>query len=373
MSSAANKVLNLAVIGVGLVGGELLNQIGSSPSLSRAFRLVFASNSRHSISALSTHHDEITFSNWKELLAKSTAPPALQDLPRLLGEFKGNDSSAQFAVVDNTSSDDVAALYPAFLKHGIHVVTPNKKAYSSDLQLYVDIAAASAETGAKFLNESTVGAGLPIISTLKDLVATGDKIHKIEGVLSGTLSYIFNEYSKPQGGSQQFSSIVRVAREKGYTEPHPGDDLNGADVARKLTILSRLIPELKSSLPKGYQSVSITSLVPEQLSAPSVTGDEFVQRLPEFDAQFDNLKTSAEKDGQVLRYVGVIDVAKGVIKAALEKYPSDHAFATSLGGSDNIIAFHTERYSPRPLIVQGAGAGAAVTAMGVLSDLLKLL
>ncbi|KIO21821.1 hypothetical protein M407DRAFT_79895 [Tulasnella calospora MUT 4182] len=371
-SAAPSRVLNLAVIGVGLVGSELLKQL-AQPSLASRFRLVFVSNSKHSVSSL-TPKGSLDFSNWKQNLEGSTAPPALEDLPRILGEFvEGDAAKNPFAVVDNTSSESVALLYPKFLRAGINVVTPNKKAFSSDLWLYDDIVASSASTGAKFLHEATVGAGLPIVQTLKDLVETGDQVKRIEGVFSGTLSYIFNEFSSPKGGSEFFSTVVRIAKEKGYTEPHPGDDLNGADVARKLTILSRLIPSLRNSLHSGYKSVSTTSLVPEALRGSEVTGADFLQHLPDFDSHFHLLKEEAEKEGAVLRYVGVIDVAKGEIKAALEKYPKDHAFATSLGGSDNIIAFHTERYSPRPLIVQGAGAGAAVTAMGVLSDLLKLI
>ncbi|KAG8903780.1 hypothetical protein FRB99_002770 [Tulasnella sp. 403] len=368
--SNPSRVLNLAVIGVGLVGSELLRQL-AQPHIASRFRLVFVSNSKNSVSSL-TPKGDLSTSNWKERLAESTAPTALEHLPKILGDFAAEDKNP-LAVVDNTSSEAVAVLYPKLLRAGIHVVTPNKKAFSSEQWLYDDILASSASTGAKFLNEATVGAGLPIVSTLKDLVETGDKINRIEGVFSGTLSYIFNEYSTPSGEGESFSTIVRVAREKGYTEPHPGDDLNGADVARKLTILSRLIPSLQSSLKLGYKSVATTSLVPDILAAPEVTGNDFVQHLPDFDAHFDELKADALKESKVLRYVGVIDVPTGTIKASLEKYPATHAFATSLGGSDNIIAFHTERYSPRPLIVQGAGAGAAVTAMGVLSDLLKLL
>jgi len=363
-------VVNLAVIGVGLVGTELLRQL-AQPQIASRFRLVFVSNSKHSVSSLTPQGNDLNFSNWKEHLDVSTAVPALEDLPRILGAFASEDKSP-FAVVDNTSSELVALLYPKFLRAGIHVVTPNKKAFSSDLWLYDDIVASSAATGAKFLNEATVGAGLPIVQTLKDLVATGDKIRKIEGVFSGTLSYIFNEYSTPSGGSDSFSTVVRIAKEKGYTEPHPGDDLNGADVARKLTILSRLIPSLQSKLREGYKSVSTTSLVPEVLRGSEVTGVDFLQHLPDFDAHFLQIKNGAAKEGNVLRYVGVIDVEKEEIKASMDQYPATHAFATSLGGSDNIVAFHTERYSPRPLIVQGAGAGAAVTAMGVLSDLLKI-
>ena len=220
--------------------------------------------------------------------------------------------------------------------------------------------------------ESTVGAGLPILTTLKDLISTGDEIVKIEGVLSGTLSYIFNEWSTPTSdGSKKFSQVVKIAKDQGYTEPHPADDLSGSDVSRKLTILSRLVPSLTDKLPKGYESVPTHSLTPTPLE--SVTnGEEYVTRLPEFDADFDSLNAAARAEGCVLRYVGVIDAQKGEVKASLEKYPNDHPFATALGGSDNILAFHTKRYSQRPLLVQGAGAGAEVTAMGVVADLIRV-
>ncbi|CAE6471533.1 unnamed protein product [Rhizoctonia solani] len=353
--------INVAIVGVGLVGSETISQLAR---LSQ-FRIVALSNSKK----LLFNPSGVSLSSWQSELASSDSKPDLDQLTRSLAELRAQGTKV--ALVDNTSSDVVAGLYPTFLSAGIDVVTPNKKAYSSDLGLYQRIKDASAQSQSRYLNESTVGAGLPIISTLKDLIATGDKVIKIEGVLSGTLSYIFNEYSKPGGGDAAFSSIVKIAREKGYTEPHPGDDLNGADVARKLTILSRMIPELTSTLPEGYKSVSITSLVPDALAGIE-SGDEFVARLPEFDAEKAKLRDEATKEGKVLRYAGVIDVKSGTIKAALEKYPVDHPFATALGGSDNIIAFHTERYSPRPLIVQGAGAGATVTAMGVVSDLLKL-
>jgi len=229
----------------------------------------------------------------------------------------------------------------------------------------------------RVLGESTVGAGLPIISTLKELLMTGDKVHKIEGVFSGTMSYIFNEFSTGKSEGSSFSSIVSVAREKGYTEPHPADDLNGYDVARKLTILSRTVSTYTStptSLPvlQSFLSVKRTSLIPPALDGIP-TGDEFLKRLPEFDEEFSGLRKKASEQGKVLRYVGVVDIVNGEVRAGLEEYPVDHPFATSLGGSDNIIMFHTERYGARPLIVQGAGAGAGVTAMGVLGDLLKLV
>jgi len=172
---------------------------------------------------------------------------------------------------------------------------------------------------------------------------------------------------------------VRTARDKGYTEPHPADDLNGADVARKLTILTRLLGQTTPPLlPDGYASVPTLSLIPPSLALSSVpTGDAFLDALQAHDAHFGALRAEAAASQGVLRYVGVIAVdpkdGSLSVKASLERYPTSHPFATSLGGSDNIIMFHTERYGARPLIIQGAGAGAAVTAMGVLSDLLKLV
>ncbi|TBU52051.1 aspartate kinase homoserine dehydrogenase [Dichomitus squalens] len=398
--TSTTKTFRVAIVGVGLVGAELVKQLQAlQPS---PFRIVSLSSSK----SLLYHPDGLSPSeDWKTELASSGRRP---DLHFLLRELAALVKPGQEAVlVDNTSANEVAALYPSFLRLGVHVVTPNKKAFSAGLELYEQILGASLESGARFLNEATVGAGLPVISTLKDLVATGDKVRslsvsvflspadsggwegwlsvcadadaergaqvtKIEGVFSGTMSYIFNEFSTGKEGGPNFSSVVSVAREKGYTEPHPADDLNGADVARKLTILSRLIPSLRSALPDGYQFVSTKSLIPPALEGIE-SGDEFIRRLPEFDAQFDQLRADAIKEGKVLRYAGVVDVQNGVIKADLEKYPATHPFATALGGSDNIIMFHTERYGARPLVVQGAGAGAAVTAMGVMSDLLKLV
>ncbi|KAJ3491587.1 hypothetical protein NLI96_g584 [Meripilus lineatus] len=361
----------VAITGVGLVGGELINQILalSAPS---PFRIVSLSSSKHTL--FSPQGLSLTPTSWKAdlLEAEPMSPDVLQ---RKLIDLVSPNGKVVF--VDNTSSEAVAARYPSLLEAGVNVITPNKKAFSGDAGLYDRIVAASKKSGAKFLNESTVGAGLPIISTLKDLVATGDKVHKIEGVFSGTMSYIFNNFSNGQEGGPSFSSVVRVAREKGYTEPHPADDLSGSDVARKLAILTRTIPSLQSTipLPQGFKSVPTTTLIPEALSSLTSpeSADEFTNRLVEFDSESDKLREDALKDGAVLRYVGVIDVKEGIVKADLQRYPKDHAFATSLGGSDNIISFHTERYGARPLIVQGAGAGAAVTAMGVLSDLLKLV
>ncbi|EAU89513.1 aspartate kinase homoserine dehydrogenase [Coprinopsis cinerea okayama7 len=373
--SVQKKEILVAVVGVGLVGGELIGQLLSIPANRSPFKLVSLTSSKTTLYASPENPisaEQLT--TWKSQLAASSDKADLNELTSRLKAWLTGDR--QVVVVDNTSNDDVAGRYPEWLAAGFSVATPNKKAFSGDKALFDQIVKASQQTGAKWLNESTVGAGLPVINTLKEMVASGDKVKKIEGVFSGTMSYIFNEFSTGKTDGPAFSSVVAVAREKGYTEPHPADDLNGYDVARKLTIVSRIISAFSSeptNLPEldSFLSVKTQSLIPSALEGIP-TGDEFIARLPEFDSEFAKLREEAAKEGKVLRFVGVVDVENGQVKAGLEKYPTTHPFATSLGGSDNIIMYHTERYSPRPLIVQGAGAGAAVTAMGVLGDLLKL-
>ncbi|KAH6918074.1 aspartate kinase homoserine dehydrogenase [Coprinopsis sp. MPI-PUGE-AT-0042] len=373
--AAPQKEILVSIIGVGLVGSELISQLLSIPSQSSPFKLVSLTSSKATL--LASPSSPITSpSTWKSSLAASSQPANLSALTAQLLSWKEERKGAQVVVVDNTSNDGVASRYPEWLEQGFSVATPNKKAFSGDRELFDKIVEASRKTGGKWLNESTVGAGLPVVNTLKEMVASGDKIKKIEGVFSGTMSYIFNEFSTGKADGPKFSDVVAIAREKGYTEPHPADDLNGADVSRKLTILSRIVTSSSATpikLPtlESYASVQTQSLIPAALEGIP-TGDEFIKRLPEFDDTFDKLRKDAAEEGKVLRFVGVVDAEEGVVKAGLEKYPTTHPFATSLGGSDNIIMFHTERYSPRPLIVQGAGAGAAVTAMGVLGDLLKL-
>ncbi|EPQ28756.1 uncharacterized protein PFL1_03559 [Pseudozyma flocculosa PF-1] len=374
---STSQGINVAIIGVGLVGTSVISQLTTIPNLASRLHIVALQNSKKTL--LSTPASPLSLAppaDWKKLLSNS--PTSALALPDLVVELQKitNDSGRHTAVVDNTSDETVAQFYPEFLKAGLSVVTPNKKAFSGSLDLYNQIKQLKSNekpgsTGPLVYQESTVGAGLPIIGTLNDLIYTGDEITKIEGVFSGTLSYIFNEFSTPKGGDAKFSQIVKVAKENGYTEPHPDDDLNGSDVARKLAILSRLVPSLSTSLAEGYLSVPTHSLTPAPLSDVK-SGDEYVQRLPEFDGDYTALNQAAANEGCVLRYVGVIDVEKGEIKASLEKYPSSHPFASSLSGSDNIVAFHTKRYSARPLIVQGAGAGADVTAMGVVADLVRV-
>jgi len=270
-------------------------------------------------------------------------------------------------LVDNTSSQDVADKYPSFLASGISIVTPNKKAFSGSYKLWQDIFSAAESSGAKVYHESSVGAGLPVISTLKDLVDTGDKVEKIEGVFSGTMSFLFNSFAPTEGKGGKWSAEVKKAKDLGYTEPDPRDDLNGLDVARKLTILARLV-----GLPvESPTSFPVQSLIPKELETCS-SGAEFMERLHEFDSEMEETKKDAEKEGKVVRFVGSIDVKSKQVKVGLAKFDKSHPIA-ALKGSDNIISFYTKRYGANPLNVQGAGAGGEVTAMGVSGDLLKVL
>jgi homoserine dehydrogenase len=275
-------------------------------------------------------------------------------------------------LVDNTSDPALAGAYPQFLKAGISIVTPNKKGFSSDLSLWKDIFASAASGKAFVYHESTVGAGLPVISTLRDLVATGDQVTRIEGVFSGTLSFLFNTFAPVSGSSSaKWSDVVTQAKDLGYTEPDPRDDLNGMDVARKLTILAR-IAGLEVQSPDSFP---IGSLIPAELASLPATAEgvqEFMTRLPDFDSQMSALKEQAEKAGKVVRYVGSVDVGKKEVKVGLQQFDRDSAIA-GLKGSDNIISFYTQRYGSNPLIIQGAGAGGDVTAMGVTADLIKVL
>jgi len=264
-------------------------------------------------------------------------------------------------IVDCTASDAPPSHYLEWISKGIHIITPNKRLGSGDLEQYKAVRQTQRQSYTHWLYEATVGAGLPVIATLKHLVSTGDNVKRIEGVFSGTLSYIFNNLQP----GQSFSQVVTEAKEAGYTEPDPRDDLQGMDVARKVTILAR-----ECGMMLDLNDVSVESLVPEPLRACESTA-EFMEKLPEFDEELTQKLLEADAKGEALRYVGVVDCESGKGSVELLSYPRSHPFA-QLSGSDNIIAFTTERYFTQPLIVRGPGAGAAVTAGGVFSDLLRL-
>lgn len=352
--------------GAGGVGKCFLSQLEQLAKRRPDPKLVLCYISTTSKSLYSSNYSPIDVPTALSQLQTSSvgAPPAL---PKVAEYLASVPAGSKAVLIDNTSSQDVAESYPLFLSRGVSIVTPNKKAFSGNYKLWQDIFSAAASGGAKIYHESSCGAGLPVISTLKDLVDTGDEVTRIEGVFSGTMSFLFNSFAPLEGAGGNWSAEVAKAKELGYTEPDPRDDLNGLDVARKLTILARL-----AGLPvESPTSFPVQSLIPKELESVA-SGDEFLQKLPEFDSQMEDVKTSAEKEGKVVRFVGSIDVANNQVKVGLEKFDRSHPIA-ALKGSDNIISFYTKRYGSNPLIVQGAGAGGEVTAMGVTADLLKVL
>jgi aspartokinase/homoserine dehydrogenase 1 len=351
------KVLSIGLVGPGLVGRALLTQLGEqAPVLKERFsldvRLTAIADSRRMLLS-------------ETPLAPRDAVRALEasGVPLDLDAFARHVRAPHLphaAIVDCTASEDIAARYEGWLDAGLHVVTPNKRAGAGPLTRYAALRRASRERGRHWLYEATVGAGLPVIGTLRDLVSTGDRVEKIEGVLSGTLSYVFNVYD----GKTPFSEVVRRAKALGYTEPDPRDDLSGTDVARKLVILAR-----EMGVEIELESVDVESLVPRGAES-AASADEFLTQLAASDGAMSERLAQAAKDGAVLRYVGVVD-ASGRARVSLAPYPASHAFAR-LAATDNVISFTTARYRAQPLVVSGPGAGPDVTASGVFADLLRL-
>jgi aspartokinase/homoserine dehydrogenase 1 len=262
-------------------------------------------------------------------------------------------------IIDCSASDATAEHYAGWLERGIHVITPNKRAGAGPLGRYRAIRAAEARGGTRFRYEATVGAGLPIVQTLRDLLDTGDGMIAIEGVLSGTLAYLFKRYD----GTTPFSALLAEARALGYTEPDPRDDLGGVDVARKLVILAR-----ECGLELELDGVAVESLVPEALGAIGV--EAFMERAHEMDAALAGRLAAARANGRVLRHVARID-AEGNARVAVVEMAPGHPFAVARD-TDNVVQFTTHRYRQNPLVVQGPGAGPEVTAAGVFADLLRM-
>jgi bifunctional aspartokinase / homoserine dehydrogenase 1 len=348
--------LSIGIIGPGTVGGVLLDQLASqSARLRRQFNLDLRVRGLLSSKRMLLGEPGIALASWREQLAQQGVAA---DLARFL-EHVRVDYLPHTVIIDCTASAAVAARYAEWLAAGIHIVTPNKKANSADFSEYQRLQAARRAGGSHYMYEATVGAGLPVVQTLRDLRDTGDDITSIEGIFSGTLAYLFNVYD----GSASFSAIVSDARQRGFTEPDPRDDLSGADVARKLIILGR-----EMGLALELKDVQVESLVPRELTGGSI--EEFMSQLPRYDQAMQQRLTAAHSRGKVLRYTGRISAA-GVATVGLEELERTHPFA-NIALTDNVVRFATRRYNANPLIVQGPGAGPEVTAGGVFADLLRL-
>jgi aspartokinase/homoserine dehydrogenase 1 len=347
--------LSIGLIGPGTVGSVLLDQLASQAArLKRDFNVDLRVRGIVGSKRMVLAEREIDLSDWRSAFER--AEPT--DMDRFTQHVAAGHLPHR-VMIDCTADSGVGLRYAGWLAAGIHVVTPNKKANSGPLKYYREMREAGRRSGAHFLYEANVGAGLPVVMTLRDLRETGDEIHAIEGIFSGTLAYLFNIFD----GSVPFSQIVREAKAKGYTEPDPRDDLSGMDVARKLIILGR-----EMGLTLELSDVTVESLVAAPLQGCSI--DEYLERLLEFDTDMHRMLDEASAGGQVLRYVGRL-TADGRATVGVERLPAGHSFA-NMALTDNIVRFVTSRYSENPLIVQGPGAGPAVTAGGVFGDLLRL-
>jgi aspartokinase/homoserine dehydrogenase 1 len=349
------NTLSIGLIGPGTVGRVLLAQIATQIERLRALNLDLRVRGIATSKRMLLEEASVDLDRWAQRLAEAGEP---LDLERFANHVQA-DYIPHTVIVDCTASADVGNHYAAWLTRGIHIVTPNKKANSGTLPYYRALQAARRAAGTHYLYEATVGAGLPIIQTLRDLRETGDEITCIEGIFSGTLAYLFNVFD----GRESFSSIVRDAKAKGYTEPDPRDDLSGMDVARKLIILGR-----EMGLTLEMSDVQVQGLVPTALEKCGV--EEFMARLPEFDVAMAATLEKARRKNEVLRYVGRVD-SDGKATVGLMHLDARHAFA-NIALTDNVVRFATRRYCDNPLIVQGPGAGPEVTAGGVFSDLLRL-
>lgn len=348
------KVLNLFICGIGTVGGRLIEQIHNQyEELQEHSRLklnvVGIASSKNAI----FDRDGIDLTHYREAL-KDSAPSDVEALKEKI--LSMNIFNSVF--VDCTASKDVAQLYQTLLEHNINVVAANKIAASSDYQSYTKLKQTALDRGVIYRFETNVGAGLPIIGTINDLRNSGDRILKIEAVLSGTLNYIFNELS----AQVPFSETVRLAKENGYSEPDPRIDLSGTDVIRKLVILTR---------EAGYQieqaDVEKHLFIPQQLFEGTV--DDFWRQLPSLDADFEARRQQLESEGKRWRFVAEMD--KGVAKVSLKAVAKGHPFY-NLQGSNNIVMLTTERYKEFPMLIQGYGAGASVTAAGVFANIMSI-
>ncbi len=358
------KPANTFVVGTGLIGGTMLNQISKTKAQLEdkyGVRVRICGIANVDNMLINTHGLELK--DWEKNLTLGVASN-LNDFVKEMQDMKLPNK----VFVDCTASEHITREYSSILDSKISIVTPNKKAMSGTYKTYKELGEVAKRHDCRFIYETNVGAALPVISTLKDLAHNGDSITKIEAVLSGTLSYIFNTFSSTD---KKFSDIVKIAKEKGFTEPDPRDDLNGMDVARKILILARESgATLEMSNIKMKPVLSKKCFLAKNISA-------FFKELKKEDEAFENLRAKLRKSGKVLRYIATFEFRDGSsaeqagkVEVELKEVDSTHPFF-NIRGNDNIVSIHTKRYCDTPIVIKGPGAGAEVTAGGVFADIVK--
>ncbi|MDD0823987.1 bifunctional aspartate kinase/homoserine dehydrogenase I [Mannheimia sp. AT1] len=352
----SKKVVDMFLVGVGGVGGELIEQVKQQKEFLAKKDIEIRVCALANSDKMLLNENGLNLDNWQEDLEKAIQP---SDFDVLLSFIKFHHV-VNPVFVDCTSAQSVANLYARALKEGFHVVTPNKKANTSSYEYYLEMRENARQSQHKFLYETNVGAGLPVIENLQNLLAAGDEVEKFEGILSGSLSFIFGKLEE----GLTLSQATLLAKEKGFTEPDPRDDLSGADVARKLLILAR-----ETGLPLEFEDIEIEGVLPQGFSE-GMTRDEFLEVLPELDAEFSKRVEAAKAEGKVLRYVGSITGDK--CRVAIEAVDENHPLYKVKDG-ENALAFLTRYYNPIPLLLRGYGAGNSVTAAGIFADILRTL
>jgi len=351
------KTIHLYLLGAGNVGATLIQQIAKAQqSFLEAgnldIKVIGLANSKQML----LDQAGISLTEWTNTLVSKGRPLNLEIFSSSIRDFNLRNS----ILIDVTASDDVSKIYPAMLEASVHVVTANKIAASAPFQEYKNLKELSLQHHVKFLNETNVGAGLPVIKTIRDLVLTGDKIRRIEAVLSGSLNYVFDRVGS-DGCS--FSQAVTEAREKGYTEPNPALDLSGKDVMRKILILSR-----EAGLELEMEDIQNKPFLPaDTLDAPD--WEQLLHNLKKLDQSFDDNRVKLAEQNKRWRYMATLE--HGMVATGLEVIDSTHP-AYHLKGTDNIILIWTDRYATRPMVIAGAGAGPEVTASGVLADVISI-
>tara|TARA_B100000683_G_scaffold276794_2_gene332163 strand:- start:23697 stop:26159 length:2463 start_codon:yes stop_codon:yes gene_type:complete len=352
----SNKVLNLFVVGVGNVGGELVNQIKRQQATLQensniVVRVAGLANSRKML----LDESGIALDDWQEQVEASDLPFDKDELVAQIAQMNLRNS----VFVDCTANYEIASVYKTALSKNINVVTANKIACSSDYDLYQELKNICLKNNVKFLYETNVGAGLPVIGTINDLVHSGDRIQKIEATVSGSLNFIFNTYN----GENTFHDVVMQAKTEGYTEPDPRIDLSGVDVKRKILILIR-----EAGIKMEFDDIEVKDILPKAcFEVESV--EDFFNVLSNDEATFRAMVNEAQAENRKLRVIAKFENGKATVE--LQAVDSSHPFY-NLQGTDNTVALYTDRYVAQPMVIQGAGAGAGVTAAGVFADIVRI-